>query len=410
MHDESPGRPVRPHETCHTEADTMKPRTARTAVTVLLVCMTAGLLGGKPRDPPDARRHLRAMLPAAEKVSKALEDLRRITGRLTPELLGRQHPWFKRVLEAKRRLAETPEEELAAIRQYVGSCQTFRDRARKRAQLDATKVPLAMADYALADAEYLLAEALARPGPAGHRPAQLAAARRAAEASLKAARTAARALGAMVAMRARITPECLELWRRWAWYVMEAQRNLARAPKQEVAAVREYRSSCKQMLAEVKKRRGVDATDVQVPAAEHAVAEADYILAGLLARQVAAGGKPAAGPTKKQSAQAMLAAAKAAGSALEAIERDRGVLTPMFRAMQHHWARKAMEAKVHLAPTARERTTAIQDYLKYSRMIRQRIRHRKNIDATAADVAAAEYYIAEAEYLLAQAKAARARP
>jgi len=369
----------------------------------LCVTVCAGL--GRAGETPGGQRRLRTMLRAAETLSRGLAEVRQRRGRTTPLALDEQLVWMMRAMEAGRRLADTPEERLEAIRRYVGACKALRERVRTRRQLDASRVALGVVDYALAEAECLLAEALVRHGPAGQRAAQRAAATRAGRAALAAAGATAKDLDAIEPLRSRGVIESWELRRRWAWRVMQARRRPAADAKQEAAAVREYRGFCRHLLGKVALRRTIDATVMDLAAAKHAVAEADYVLAGVLARRAAAGGGPAAepAPAKEQSARAMLAAARKVMEGFEAA-RAAGVRSGATSVLltQRHWAHKVMAAEVHLARTARERTAAITRYLAYCRTVRRHVEARKIAGATALDALAAEYYVAEAEHMLAR--------
>lgn len=151
------------------------------------------------------------------------------------------------------------------------------------------------AEYGLAEAQYLLGEALGRYGSAAEKDGAKTARTQAAKGMQAAAEKVLRSLDAIRRFggRGRSGPgEIASQYQIWSRKVMAAKLILAESAKQKIAAIRDYLSFCRKALSRILDRRSLDPELHDVAAAKYHVAEAEYLLADV---DPGTGSSPAAG-------------------------------------------------------------------------------------------------------------------
>jgi len=360
------------------------------AAAIISIAMSVGLTARpQPSDKKPAaelgwRQAAKDMLKAAQSTSKLLTDIERIRARRAAGSIDIYLLWGRRIMGAKLKLAAAPKQRVGAIREYLAFCRDKLKRVTARIALDATVVDILRVKYAVAEAQYLLAEAL--DGKASPDKKQ------AAKDMLKTAEAEVRSVKAMYVRNSgpRML-DMLRLLRRSHRRVMVAKLKLAEAPNQRVEAIREYLDYCRKQLVAVKRRAKLDATKLDVAGGEHAVAKAKYLLAEELG--------PKNLSDKKQAAKDMLKAAETRLAAQSDMMKIKGRADPE---LMLDWGRRVMDAKLKLAETKEQKIEAISQYAAFCKKQLDRISGRRLIPPPPLHKAAAEYAVAEAAYLLAR--------
>jgi len=346
---------------------------------------TAGILAAK----------VKAMLASAKAELAGLEVLQQTRrGGMDPESLNLKQVCGRKILEAELILADTPNQKIVAIRRHVAFCQAVLTRTKGRRHIDADIVQVMMAEYALIEAKYMLAGVSERGGEANKKAGAMK--------MLAAAEKAAKGLDILQkTRRGGMDPEFLNLKQVWTRRVMEAELLLANTPDQRIAVIRRYVAVRQAELVMIERRKDLDVGTVQIMMAQYTLAEAQYMLAGVLERSGAA--------DKKAAAKKMQAAAEKAVKAMDAPQETRkGGTDPGFLNLKQFWIRRVMEAELLLANTPEQRIVVIRRYVAVCKNYLKMIKSRNNLDAGIVQIKMAEYALAEAQYMLAEQEAVKA--
>jgi hypothetical protein len=248
-------------------------------------CTTTGVGKDMPvaADNADMKRAAMIMLAEAKKVSAGLNILAKTRrGGMGTEFLHMRQDWARRIVEAALKLTDAPKQRIGAIRRHVASRKTDLKMLTSRRNLDAGIIQIAMGQYALAEAQYLLAGVLERCGPVKEKNNAKIAGTRAARDMQTNAKKVLKGFELLAKFRRDgVDPEFVMMQQIWNRRSMEARLKLTNEPKQRVAVVRRYVAACDAGLKAINARRKLDTTYVHVAMAKYSLAEAKYLLAGI---------------------------------------------------------------------------------------------------------------------------------
>jgi hypothetical protein len=212
-------------------------------------------------------------------------------------------------------------------------------------------------------------------------------------------RTAAEAARAGVKdleeIRAR-SPEFLELMLAYDRKVLAFELLLYPSGPARLAASDTFLARATATLAELEKRRDLDATRASLLQAQYAVAEGRFLKATAEAGHGTDGGTPRTLP-ERSAAEAMLGAARGAYAALLELEEIRA-RSPEFLDLELAYLRSTLEAQLRLYPPGAERTAALGKYLAETQEVQKKLEKRRDLDATRASISRAAFAVAEARY------------
>jgi hypothetical protein len=224
-----------------------------------------------PATTPEQKQLAQQMLDLAQQQFQGILDLENIRPR-TPEFLQLRLDTCRCERLAQCLLHATGPERRSALQRYVDQIKRVAADTHAREGIDATKASLAAADYALAEAQYLLlTDGILAPATT---PEQ----KQLAQQMLDLAQQQFQGILDLENIRPR-TPEFLQLRLDACRRLLDTEYLLTPTGPQRRQALETYRTQAKNTYDEILKRMNLDATPASIAMADYAVAEADWLLA-----------------------------------------------------------------------------------------------------------------------------------